>query len=333
MRHAFRLKLVVLSSVAVGSALAALSLAACSIDIDGTGAAPADSGPLPDATTSKADTGALDAAMADEPFIFPVEAGPVDDSSIDSGPTDAGTGNYPGNNAALFSGHADGFVNVDMTLVKDDFTLEAWINPSAIAVETDPTKGNQLFVADNSGANTSDWYSYLYHPDIMNTPVLAFSTSFTSGGPSSLGLTNRAIATGVWTHVAIVRKESAGQVLFYLNGAINVNTPDASTAALSDPKAMDIGGGITSGGTNGFEGLIDEVRVWNYARTAGQIAGDAVYQLSDTSVADTGLVLYYRFDEAAGATTTVDSSKSGLAGTVMGSGANAPVFGTAVTTH
>jgi hypothetical protein len=218
-----------------------------------------------------------------------------------------------------------------MTVVKDDFTLEAWIYPTAIANETDPTKGNQLFVADNSGANTSDWYSYLYHPNITNTPVLAFSTSFTSGGSDSLGITNQAIAIGTWTHVAIVRKESAGQVLFYLNGAINVNTPDASTVALSSPPAMDIGGGITSGGTRGFEGYIDEVRVWNYARTAGAIAGDVVDRLSAASVADTGLVLYYKFDEAAGATTTADSSTSNLAGAVTGNGTATPVFGNAVT--
>jgi hypothetical protein len=327
MHHGLRVKLFVLG----GSAgLTAAALAACSIDIDGTASAPLDSGPSADVTVPRLDGSPLDATRADVADVSVPDSAPTDAAAgADADAGDAGTsrdgGPYAGNNAALFSGDPAGFINAARTLVTDDFTLEAWISPTAIADTAYVYDGNQVLVADVSGSH-ADWSSFLYTPRIGTTPVLAFITGYASGSPDALDITNQAIATSTWTHIAIVRSRAYGQVLFYLDGKINVNDVDASTDSLDAGMYMAVGGSLTGGGTNGFVGLIDEVRVWSYDRAATDIAGDLVDQLSDAEASDPRLVLYYKFDESGNPATVHDSSPSHLDGTIVGDAGQRPTF-------
>ena len=333
MHHRSRVKLVVLATVGAGAGLAG-SLAACSLDIDGTAAAPVDAGPA-DVTTPRQDSAPpVDAAEASVPDVnVPDVTSPPDaalDAAADASPDAAEAGSdggpYAGNMAGQFTGDPGGFVNVMPRVVQDDFTLEAWIYPTAIADVTDPLAGNQLFVADETGTGHGDWQSTLYTPAITPTPVLDFITGMKGGGADSLGVTSKAIAKSTWTHIAIVRNKSAGQVLFYLNGALDVNTTNASTDTLDDIDYMDIGGGSIGAGHAGFTGLIDEVRVWNYQRAGADIATDVVDQLSAAATADSKLVLYFKFDETTNATTAADSSSTARNGTVMGGSGARPTF-------
>ena len=67
-----------------------------------------------------------------------------------------------------------------------------------------------------------------------------------------------------------------------------------------------------------FTGSIDEVRVWNVARTAAEIARDMGYRLVGN---EPGLVGYYRFDEGSG-TTARDATSGANNGTLT----NAPAY-------
>ena len=71
-----------------------------------------------------------------------------------------------------------------------------------------------------------------------------------------------------------------------------------------------------------LQGQLDEVRIWNFARTPAQIAGDYGRVLKGT---EPGLVNYYRFSEAQGRS-TVDSAAAGGA-------ANATFVATARSVH
>ena len=336
MRQRSRVKLLVLGTTVVGAGLtaaAAALLGACSIDIDGTEAAPADSGPAADVTVPRLDGSPLDARASDAADASPIDGAPPADAAPDADAGDSSDndgGPYAANHAALFSGDPSGFVNASKTVVTDDFTLEAWIAPSSITTSTNVYEGNQLLIADVPGAH-ADWSSYLFSPAIVPTPVLAFTTGYADGTSDSLGVTNVAIdasaTPATWTHIAIVRSESRGQVLFYLNGAINVNTTDASTDPLDAGMYMAVGGSITAGGNrHGFSGLVDEVRVWSYARAGSDIGADQVDQLSAADVADPRLVLYYKFDETTGATRVHDYSGSRLDGVLVGDAGAAPTF-------
>ena len=108
-------------------------------------------------------------------------------------------------------------------------------------------------------------------------------------------------STGQWTHIAFVMDNGTGYM--YINGTqvgtgnlTGVNTP--STGA--DLKF----GERVSGGTIPFKGAIDEVRIWNVARTATQIANDRNAEFCSVPA---GLVAYYTFNQG-----TASGSNSGL---------------------
>jgi hypothetical protein len=61
-----------------------------------------------------------------------------------------------------------------------------------------------------------------------------------------------------------------------------------------------------------FDGKIDEVRIWNVARTQTQIQG---YMNQSLSGNEPGLIGYWRFDEGTG-TTVIDASGQGNNGTI-----------------
>src|SRR3546814_2413328 len=73
--------------------------------------------------------------------------------------------------------------------------------------------------------------------------------------------------------------------------------------------------GAAPQGSYRWDGEIDDARIWNAARTPAQIAESASVPLTGN---ETGLVGYWRFDEATGRT-AADSSPSGAAATSVAS--------------
>src|SRR5690606_14555216 len=94
-----------------------------------------------------------------------------------------------------------------------------------------------------------------------------------------------------WSHIAVTKSGTSIQI--YINGVpVTTNASgqtDYQTASQSTGPLQ-----IGNFGTNIFKGEIDEVRIWNTARTAGQIAAN---WLGTVNPADGDLVAYYRFDQ------------------------------------
>src|SRR4029077_18000384 len=84
------------------------------------------------------------------------------------------------------------------------------------------------------------------------------------------------------------------------------------TSSLTAAANMTIGANTVDG--HYFVGLIDEVRVWNIARSAAQIAATMRQRLAGN---ETGLVGYWRFDDVGG-TTALDSSPRNAVTTFSG---------------
>src|SRR5439155_160937 len=81
------------------------------------------------------------------------------------------------------------------------------------------------------------------------------------------------VQPGQWYHVAVVADRAAAQLRMYLDGAA------VAAHELADPFEQSTGplvlAGVDTGGEGeiaGFEGTLDEVRIWSVARTAAQIA-------------------------------------------------------------
>ncbi|MES2774408.1 MAG: MopE-related protein [Bacteroidota bacterium] len=122
------------------------------------------------------------------------------------------------------------------------------------------------------------------------------------------------VPQGTKTHVAVVF--SGGNVTFYING---VASGGGSAPVSQDNLPMNIGRQQPSAcQCNWFNGTMDELRIWNVARTQAQLAANMNGAVPTNS---SGLAAYYKFDEGSG-TTTADATGHGNNGTLI----NGPTF-------
>ena len=173
-----------------------------------------------------------------------------------------------------------------------NFTMEAWVNYSGIN-STIVDKGNYDFlwqVGANGNANKMGFY-------YRGTSAWVYSTG--------------TVPENTWTHVAITLQ--AGILTFYINGVASGTA--AVPSAMQDTQPMNIGRQQpTACACNHFNGTMDELRLWNYARTPSQIQANMNSIPSNTY----GIVAYYKFDELTG-TTTADASGNNNTGTFVNS--------------
>ncbi|WP_244291088.1 LamG domain-containing protein [Streptomyces subrutilus] len=130
------------------------------------------------------------------------------------------------------------------------------------------------------------------------------------------------IAKDTYSHIAGTFDGKTVRV--YVNGKLSGS---GDMPFVDDPGALTlIGKKVYRGRTIGyFKGDIDEVRVWNRARSAAEIAAEMNHRLIGS---EPGLVAYYRFDEGTG-TTAFDQTDRALRGALKGDarwvGSDAPV--------
>lgn len=186
-----------------------------------------------------------------------------------------------------------------VTTQLDNITMEAWIRWNG--------KSGTNFIVLNGDAGTGGYGLYYSYPQL--NVVCGGVDYITSDIP---------LNTGVWYHTAAVRDNGIWKL--YLNGEqlpVSGNpTPNAVTGATF------IGSDHTGGST--FDGAIDEVRIWEVVRTEGELEQNMATRLSGS---ETGLVGYYRLDEATG-TTTASAVAGGLDATLINSATwgNEPVI-------
>lgn len=217
-------------------------------------------------------------------------AGPVDASTDTSTPPSSG-------NALRFNNGS--YVSVGNTLaIPPDFTLEAWIRPMSF--------NNERYIAakDRQGQSAGQ-----FRLGVDNGGRLFFIMTDAGGNAHGVYTTEyrlispAAVPTNAWTHVAVTK--SGAQFALVINGAAVTNITASASFNYGGP-AVDfrIAARVASDGTddNGaFDGAIDEVRLWNVARTPAMIA--ASRSMAIVAPYPANLVAYFRFDEGAGTST------------------------------
>jgi YVTN family beta-propeller protein len=137
-------------------------------------------------------------------------------------------------------------------------TLEAWVNPSSTA--------GWRTVLLKEGAAAMAYELYANNPDVARAAAY-----YTTPGGALRGVTaTSAVPTNTWTHLAATYDGTS--MKFYVNGAL-VRSVLRSGAIDATNGALNIGGNYVWGGEY-FAGLIDDVRVYNRALTAAEIARD-----------------------------------------------------------
>lgn len=120
-----------------------------------------------------------------------------------------------------------------------------------------------------------------------------------------------------WTHIAVVFK--SGRAYVYINGFeylfVNTGMPSVSLGADHNPgsatpwKPWSFYVGYSYAQGREFKGYMTEVRIWNKALTTSEIKEENHQYYVDP--ASDGLVAYWKFNEADGATTVKDHSQYG----------------------
>ena len=133
--------------------------------------------------------------------------------------------------------------------------------------------------------------------------------NFTITGVNSL-------TPGVWQHLTVVGESVSGSVSAYINGCLVGSATTPGMINYSYPS-LQLGRHASLG--RYWNGVMDDVQVWDYARSEAQIQADMARVLTGN---EAGLVGYWRLDEGAG-TTAADS----------GPGANHAALGGGVATN
>ncbi len=198
-----------------------------------------------------------------------------------------------GNNALNFVKTSSQYVTVPHSAsinLGATFTMEAWV----------------LYSGANSTIIDKGDYDFLWQLNAnSNGNKMGFYTKSTGAWKYSID----AVPENTWTHVAITL--NAGTLTFYING---VASGTAAVTFSQDAQPMNIGRQQpTFCACNHFNGSMDELRLWNVARTPAQIMTNMNNTIPTNNA---GLVAYYKFDEGTGST-TADATGNGNNGTLV----------------
>lgn len=178
--------------------------------------------------------------------------------------------------------------------ITGDISIEAWIKPESIDI-------NSAIISKFRGVDGKR--SYTLAPKSTNKITFTYSSNGTAVTNCS---TDDAILTSanVWYHIAITADVSEKDVKFYVNGTpVNCTLTDNSATSIYNSAMPFIVGAQGESGAYGgyFDGLIDEVRVWNDVRTGQEISDNYQKELVGN---EAGLVGYWKFNNNAEDTTS-----------------------------
>jgi hypothetical protein len=186
-----------------------------------------------------------------------------------------------------------------------NFTIEGWIDPTGTG--SDATQGGIIINKENS-----------YEIARFADGSLQYALS-ANGAGTDWNWTNTGFIAplNTWTHFALVK--SGTTVTFYFNASKNVVNGSNPATLTANTQALRIGDRSNTG--QFFQGNIDEIRLWNIARSQVDIKANAFNK--NLSNGASGLVGYYRMNENTGTTTANSSTNTtGIDGTLV----NAPTW-------
>ncbi len=178
-----------------------------------------------------------------------------------------------------------------------DFTIEAWIK----------TSGGTIF----SNRNTDSYGSFITFSAGAQLGVEICEDG--SGTDYATPAGTASVSNNQWHHVAMTR--SGTTIKFYVDGVLD-NTVTTGLANIVTSELMYVGarGGGYFGIVDYFNGSMDDLRVWNVARTAMEISSNKDNYIDPGT---SGLMLNYRFDESSGST-AADATSNDYDGTLHG---------------
>lgn len=185
----------------------------------------------------------------------------------------------------------------------EDFTIEAWIK--ADSNQADLGNGDNDIIEKWSGGGVGYPFVIRYLNASGKIIAARYDGSNTRNNPNITS--NTTINDHEFHHVAFIKE---GETLsLYIDGNLEGTTTDTTTNSTQNTSPLHIG---NRANTNHFAGEVDELRIWNKARTQTEIQENLYNKLEGT---EENLVAYYNFENDSG-TTITDSTANGNNGTL-----------------
>jgi hypothetical protein len=213
----------------------------------------------------------------------------------------------PGGNIALeFDGSNDYIYTNTYSSATNSLTLEAWIFPSATVYKR--------IISNYSGTSAVGQFGFDTSNPTNNGRGLRF---FVIGGPSvthSVTVAN-VLTLNTWNHVASTFDN--GVMKLYVNGLAVATSTAPFTSIPSNPNEITIGEDPSIVVSEYFNGKMDDIRIWNTARTAAEISTNMTNCLVGN---ESGLKNYFKFFENSG--TSIIDVVTNTVGSMVGMSAS-----------
>ena len=224
-----------------------------------------------------------------------------------------GTGNASITPNDIDNGSSDNCGSVTLSLDNDSFDCSDMpVSNEGLIFGGAPERaevGNVSFLNGATQATFEAWINLSAPPSAVRSMIISRDNSFELQLHASNGLGLR-INNGSslfvpffptlnqWYHVAAIY--NAGNVDFYIDGKFTGSTTQASSI---QNTGTNMAIGCRSGGGRCLSGTVDEVRIWNVARTPAEISANINNELTGT---EAGLGAYYNMNDGSGSTIADD---------------------------
>jgi len=165
--------------------------------------------------------------------------------------------------------------------ITGDISISAWVN-----IESAPSN-NGMSIAYKWGAGNQGAYGLVYE-DVGGTKQLLLNL-YDSGAPGSNieYRQNTDLGTATWHHVVVKWIASTGVATFYVDGTSIGTDTDTSANDIQNGTGVFAIGDLATGVQWFFDGLIDEVGIWDRAISGAEV----------TELYNSGTALEYPFTE------------------------------------
>ncbi|MEP3388886.1 MAG: LamG-like jellyroll fold domain-containing protein, partial [Reichenbachiella sp.] len=184
------------------------------------------------------------------------------------------------------------------------FSIEAWVNFNTLGI-------NQSIVSKRGSGSDRE---YRLSMTTLNE-IEVLLTDESAGGYLEKQTPAIPLGTGEWYHIAFTYdgSSSANGINIYLDGKLQSATPSSLSYTAMENTSSNLEFGQDAG-LSFFDGLMDEVRIWDDVRSQSEIINNAGLTIQSA----TGLVASYDFNDGGTTNTLVDISGNGFDGTLGG---------------
>tara|TARA_Y100001935_G_scaffold253785_1_gene260932 strand:- start:147962 stop:150502 length:2541 start_codon:yes stop_codon:yes gene_type:complete len=222
-----------------------------------------------------------------------------------------GAGSQPLGYSLQFTG--DGYVSIGdvLDINNSSQTWECWFKLP------DPGTADNIRLIDKRGqggfgsAGISGMQLSFNNVGFGNTGIQAVSGDYVNTAGQSILSSD--LYDNTWHHCALVWDNSTGTLTCYIDAVERFSFTNANMIGADCSNSLDLEFGRANTNDQYLTGYLDDVRIWNYARTQSQIQADKDSELTGN---ESGLIGYWKMNEGSGSTID-DSSSNSNVGTLV----------------